>query len=349
MTAMARLESRITSFLRTGEGDFESLALELLVYQFEKNLPYRTYCRAQGLKPSGITRWHEIPAVPIAAFKSTDLATFPVGQAAAQFQSSGTTGKVRSRHYFKTLTYYETALKASFAKWVLPDEANLPFFILAPSPAEAPLSSLTWMFDVVKRTYGAAGCEYLVRRGRLDEERLATLLSRAEATQRSVAILGTTIALLGFFDWAAFTGHSYSLARGSRLMDTGGMKTSEREITRLAFVRLAHEILGIPEDQCINEYGMCELSSQFYGRGPSTVLAGPPWTRTLVIDPVTGRPALSGHVGLLRHFDLANVGSVLAVQTEDVGIHTPEGFILRGRDPNAEVKGCSLSAESFLK
>jgi hypothetical protein len=345
---MERLEHNLLSFFRNGPGDFERLALELFAYQYEKNRPYHAYCEIQGIFPETIKRWQDIPAVPVGAFKSTELATFPVGRAAAIFESSGTTRQIKSRHFLKTLTYYETSLKASFVKEVLPDNATLPILILAPSPAEAPRSSLSWMMDVVKRTYGAPGSVFLVRNGRLDELHLATLLAKAEAEKQPVVLLGTTISFLGFFDHAARTGKTYRLPSGSRLMDTGGMKTEKREITRPTFIRQAEETFGLPENACINEYGMCELSSQFYGRGVSSYLAGPPWTRTLVIDPATGRPTPSGTPGLLRHFDLTNVDSVLAVQTEDVGVEDGNGFILQGRDPAAEVKGCSLSAEAFI-
>src|SRR5262249_38749393 len=114
------------------------------------------------------------------------------------------------------------------------------------------------------------------------------------------------------------------------------------------FVRSAIEILGIPENDCINEYGMCELGSQFYGRGSSSHLEGPAWTRTLVMDPETGGPAPQGSPGLVRHIDLANVDSVLAIQTDDVGTAAAGGFLLQGRDAGAEVKGCSYAAEAFL-
>src|ERR1700682_2191221 len=108
---MEHLQHNIGSFLKTGGGDFEREALELFAYQFEKNRPYQAYCRLQGVTPRGIRRWQDIPAVPIGAFKSSELATFPVAQAAAHFQSSGTTRQVRSHHFLKTLTYYETSLK----------------------------------------------------------------------------------------------------------------------------------------------------------------------------------------------------------------------------------------------
>ncbi len=395
---MERLLYNIESFLRTGDGDFPRLALELFAYQFERNRAYRSYCQSREMTPGRVSDWQDIPAVPVQAFKSATLATFPPSQAAAIFESSGTTNQTPSRHYLRTLTYYELSLKASFSKWILNpsplegdhrSDASLdrwpnlerehrlfggadggantkhrpptsilplkgggtiqfPFLILAPSPADAPHSSLSWMLDVVKRAFGAPGSVSVITRGRLDELWLATLLAKAQSANQPVALLGTTIAFLGFFDYAAKTRKAYRLASGSRLMDTGGLKTEKREISRAEFVHQAGEILGVPENACHNEYGMCELSSQFYGRGAPSYLEGPPWTRTLVIDLATGCPAPPGTPGLLRHFDLANVDSVLALQTEDMGIADGDGFIFLGRDPQAEVKGCSLSAEAFL-
>lgn len=243
----------------------------------------------------------------------------------------------------------------------------MPFFILTPPPNEAPRSSLTWMMDVVKRKYGAEGSQYVVRNGRLDELLLATLLKKSQAAGMPVVLLGTTLAFLAFFEFCMRTGNQFALAKGSRLMDTGGMKGQKREVSRPDFVRQVGAILGIPEAQCINEYGMCEMSSQFYGKGNSTVLQGPAWVRTLIVDPSTGEEAPAGKTGLLRHFDLANVDSVMAIQTEDLGrIPSPatkssspvgrgmseaqgEGFELLGRAPEAALKGCSLTAEAFLR
>ena len=68
----------------------------------------------------------------------------------------------------------------------------------------------------------------------------------------------------------------------------------------------------------------------------------PPWTRAQIMSPETGREVVDGETGLICVFDLANVFSVMAIQTEDVGVRHGEGFALIGRARLAEPRGCSL-------
>jgi hypothetical protein len=70
----------------------------------------------------------------------------------------------------------------------------------------------------------------------------------------------------------------------------------------------------------------------------------PPWARVKIISPETGREVADGETGLIRVFDLANVFSVMAIQTEDLGVRRENGFELVGRAQLAEPRGCSLMA-----
>jgi len=70
----------------------------------------------------------------------------------------------------------------------------------------------------------------------------------------------------------------------------------------------------------------------------------PPWARVQIISPETAREVSEGETGLIRVLDLANVYSVMAVQTEDLGIRRGNGFALAGRAAAAEPRGCSLQA-----
>src|SRR5207248_2220185 len=158
-------------------------------------------------------------------------------------------------------------LRWGFSQNVLTDRKGMPFLILAPSPAEAPRSSLSWMLEVVLRKWSLPGGGYFMRQGRLDEALLFRALEARQAAGESVALLGTTLGFLAFFDACEKQGKRFQCAAGSRVMDTGGMKTHAREITRRGFLDQVIQTLGIPETQCINEYGMCEMSSQFYAHG----------------------------------------------------------------------------------
>ena len=106
---------------------------------------------------------------------------------------------------------------------------------------------------------------------------------------------------------------------------------------------------------------MSELSSQAYdyvaGSGPvqssklkaqssTRLFRFPPWARAQVLSPESGQEVCDGETGLLRVFDLANVRSVLAIQTEDLAVRRGKGFELLGRAPHAEPRGCSLMAVS---
>ena len=60
--------------------------------------------------------------------------------------------------------------------------------------------------------------------------------------------------------------------------------------------------LGVPRAQCINMYGMTELSSQFYDAGNAvlpSVKRAPHWLRSRVVDPVTGRDMPAGEPGIV--------------------------------------------------
>jgi hypothetical protein len=123
---------------------------------------------------------------------------------------------------------------------------------------------------------------------------------------------------------------------------------------------LITERLGVPRENIICEYGMSELSSQAYSvtsdewrvtsKDSATRHASPithyfrfpPWARAQIVSPETGSEAGEGKTGLIRIFDLANVFSVAAIQTEDLGVRHGDGFELIGRAQLAEPRGCSL-------
>ncbi|MDB4950321.1 MAG: hypothetical protein JWM27_2970 [Gemmatimonadetes bacterium] len=343
-----------------GDAEFGALARDVFAHQFAGNAPYRAFCERRGTTPDTVARWQDVPAVPTDAFKAAALV---VGGAAAPmaavFRTSGTTqgGERRGTHYVPDLSFYDAALRVGFAAHLLPDGARLRVLSLVPRPADLPDSSLSHMLGEVVRDLAAPGSGWFVDTpGGIDHARLAAALRGAEQSGEPVLVAGTAFAFVHWLDALREADTCFRLPEGSRLMDTGGFKGRAREVTRGELYGAVQDRLGIAPQWCVNEYGMTEMSSQFYdavaGGGladPGERLhAGPPWVRTQATDPETLRPLAHGEVGVLRHMDLANLNSVAAIQTADLGITAPGGFRVLGRARGAEARGCSIAMDDLL-
>jgi hypothetical protein len=368
MPSIASLESQLFEIIESGEradpARVDLLALEVFAYQFAKNRPYRLFCDRRGLKPDQITDWRRIPAVPTSAFKVADLTCSPE-RPSALFLTSGTTQGTerRGRHLVADLTLAHAAIVANAQAHLFPDlplsgEQRIRIVSLTPPPSERPNSSLIHMIDLFIQRWGTPESCYLGKSDGLDGMVLTEALDRAVVEGQPVALVGTTAAFARWFEQCDARGWRIVLPPGSRLMDTGGRKSIDGLQTisldaidhRELFLAACERILGLPAHAVVNEYGMTELSSQFYDRGVGMKMI-PPWVRLRVIDPATGDDVPPGHTGLLCHYDLANLHSVMAVQTDDLGMQPPgvtDRFHLLGRVAGAEPRGCSLDASAAL-
>jgi hypothetical protein len=335
---------------------FDAHARAAFAYQFERNPAYGAWCARRGVSPASLRHWSEIPAVPTAAFRELPLVAGRPEDAEAVFRTSGTSrgAERRGTHYVPDLSLYHGSLLPNFAARVLPDAAALPMLSLIPPPTELPDSSLAHMVARVMETFGAPGSGWFATSAHgIDTAGLRVALDALARDGRAVCILGTSFSFVHWLDDLAGRDERFALPPGSRLMDTGGYKGRSRDVPADALRVQYHERLGIPPAACINEYGMTELCSQFYDStltdpgGPRRKLA-PPWVRTRVVDPDSLDEAPAGGRGLLQHFDLANLGSVMAVQTEDVGETSADGFLVHGRAAGSMPRGCSIAMDELL-
>jgi hypothetical protein len=340
---------------------FNTTALSTFALQYARNEPYRAFCDRRARTPATVTHWTAIPPVPTAAFKEVALVAGKAAAAEAVFRTSGTThgAEKRGTHHVLDVSLYHFSLIPNFAACVLPDGAELTMLSLVPPPRGMPDSSLAHMIDVVMDRLGSAQSAHCasVADG-IDEPRLAAALHNAETSGEPVCLLGTSFAWVRWLDGLDRRGERFRLPEGSRLMDTGGYKGHGREVDETALRDMYSGLLGLEPTHCVNEYGMTELLSQFYdsslrdlvhGRASERRKIVPPWVRTRIVDPETLEPTTNGGPGLLQHFDLANAGSVLAVQTEDIAIPVGDGFRLLGRAAGAVPRGCSIAMDILLE
>lgn len=367
---------------------FDALARAVFAHQFAACEPYRVYCEGREVTPESVRHWSDIPAVPVRAFQDVELRSddTPV---VLVFETSGTTSARHGHHALSAaaLELYQASLLPNFRHHVLPElegepperRSGLLPIVLAPSAAAVPHSSLFYMFDRAlevhfleppRRVFGPAG---------LDASAWRAALAESERDGRPACLLGTALALHAACEDLERSGRQYFLPSGSRVVQTGGTKGSGLALTPRALRSRLRECIGVEPELVVAEYGMTEACSQFYERelrdawvrdaesGAACAMAefadpdarllhGPPWARAVVCDVETLRPAQPGETGVVRLVDLANLHTLSFLQTEDLAV-AGEGvaglgsspFTLRGRAAGAETRGCSLTAEEWLR
>lgn len=358
------LHAEILAFLhahRDGLRDDDALGalLEKVADFQERAIP--SYARlARRRRERGDAR---LPAaVPTDVFRYTRLAVHPPEDDRRIFRTSGTTHGERGKHHLRDLSLYDRGALIQGERFLFPDFADgkkLRGVILAPSPDEVPDSSLSYMLGLFAEHF-LSEPEFLLRDGKLDHERLRTLLR--ERDNGPVALLGTSFAFV--FAEEALGSARFQLPKGSRIMQTGGFKGRSRSYDPPTMRRMLSSRYGIDEHAIIAEYGMTELSSQFYEgelralllgaafedvpSAEARVLIPPPWVRAFPVHPETLERVPDGELGILRIDDLANLDTIACIQTSDLAQATTEGIVLRGRAEGAVPRGCSIAIEEIL-
>ena len=355
----AQLEAELLAWMREGswrpdDARFEELALEVFAFQLEHCEPYRRFCSRRGATPESVDDWREIPPVPTGAFKEVALRCFPAERTLRTFRTSGTTGSARGELHLDSLSLYEASLLPTWRRHLLPDLApggKARILALAPPPEEAPDSSLTHMFACAIAAFGAPGSGFFVAGGALRERELRAAL--AEAGPEPLLLAGAAFAFVHLLDALEREGATLALPTSARIMETGGFKGRTRTLSREALHGALADRLGVPTGRIVNQYGMTELGSQFYDSvlaepGAPRRKLGPPWARVRIVDPEAGGEADEGEPGSIVVLDLANLASVAAIRTADLGRRKGSGFEVLGREPGAEERGCSIAVDELL-
>jgi hypothetical protein len=361
-TAPMSIYTQVLAFIAAPDtASLNDLALEVFRYQFANVRPYRRHCLALGVTATSITRMEDIPPVSTLAFKYARLTADEQVAGEKIFLTSGTSigATERGTHVVARPEIYRASAIAHLKRMLFPDVRKLRILALHPTADRMPESSLSQMITWCIEEFGGAPCSCAAGRIAVDTEAAAIFLKDAADAAAPVCILGTTASLGTLFAKFARDDIRLALAPGSRIMDTGGAKGQALPLDTAAVCDRATELLGIAPPLVINEYGMTELCSQLYDAtalnsdddaAPGRrVKIAPPWMLAAAVNPVSLKAVAPGEIGMLRFFDLANVGSVSAILTEDFGIVNGRGDRVRlmGRAGAADPRGCALAIEEF--
>ena len=361
---MIKLFQEVLSYINAPEpARFESLALRVFRYQAVHVPVYRSYLARLDVDPLTIDSLEEIPPISTLAFKYAWIENelHPESAGSCVFLTSGTSigRNERGRHLVPAPAIYRASAMRHLQRMMFPDRARMAILSLHPCAEQMPESSLAQMISWCIDEFGDGNARCAATRVSVDVAQAAEFLHAAQRFNRRVCILGTTASCAALFAALRASGTTILLPTGSRLMDTGGAKGQLVPLSPEQVITEAHELLGIQPALVINEYGMTEMCSQLYDatgfnsgfkarQGMRTKLA-PPWLRPAALDPITLKPNTGTEPGVLAFFDLANVGSISALMTEDVGIVQGDAVMVLGRAAAADPRGCALSIEQFAE
>jgi len=319
----------IEKICRVDSNSFEELSLQLFQYQAKNNELYGKFIKLLHINVKDISNAQQIPFLPISVFKSKVIKTGNWKEECI-FNSSGTTGMVRSSHYILSTDFYLKNCVKGFSKFY---DSPKKYAILAllPSYLERDGSSLILMVEHFIRQSEHKESGFFLNN--MDD--LAARLKICMENDIPVLLLGVSFALLDFAEKYPMPLHN------TVIMETGGMKGRRKEILR----KELHAILknAFKTDSIHSEYGMTELMSQAYSKGDGLFSC----TDTMKIlirdssDPLSILPA--GRNGAVNIIDLANVDSCAFIASEDIGMLYENGdFEILGRFDSSDIRGCNL-------
>jgi phenylacetate-coenzyme A ligase PaaK-like adenylate-forming protein len=326
-----RLEEKI--FEIDNNDEFNSIAHHTFYLQYYHNPTFKAYCDYLGKNPQNCNDLKTLPFLPIDFFKSKEVLT---GNSNYEifFESSGTTGMKRSRHFLKKKKLYQESYNKGFNIFYgKPEEYCI--LALLPGYIENKHSSLITMVDgLIKQSNCPESGFYLS-----SFKELAERLSQLDKKGKKVLLLGVSFALLDMAE-------KYPLQLNNTIiMETGGMKGRRKEITREELHGRLKQAFNV--EKIHSEYGMAELLSQAYSTGNGKFQT-PPWMKVMARDAYDPFEILDGGEkeplsGAINVIDLANLYSCSFIETKDIGkLYPDKTFEVLGRLDYSDIRGCNL-------
>jgi hypothetical protein len=337
---------------------------QVFEYQFENNPVYRRYCGALGINSVPISCHSELvsesiapknektkilkelvptavgvqddinsaPLLPLKAFKDTTVTTDPDSEPELIFKSSGTSDMQRSEHRVIDASLYDQSILKGFRHFYNLDNAVIWGY--TPGYAENPHSSLIYMIQKLIEQDNSGLSRFLP----LDEPLRPNAVAEVERQGKQLILFGAAFGLLDLLEMKEI-----ELPSNSVVIETGGMKTHRREISRKELHKRLASGFGLNGSRIHSEYGMAELLSQAYATGGQWFRTAP-WMKVTIRDPDNPfEEQLPNRDGLIGVIDLANVHSCSFLLTGDKGVMNKEGrFKVLGRWNPKDLRGCNF-------
>ncbi|MFN0200018.1 MAG: acyl transferase [Bacteroidia bacterium] len=300
---------------------FEKMSEEVWKYQFEHNELMKKYGELLGST--------EMQFLPIALFKQYEIKT-EKWETQQLFESSGTTGQIRSKHHVKDLAFYGDLTMQAFHQFF--PKKKYRILALLPSYLERETSSLVQMVKTWIEHFGLPNSGFYL----YNFDALQQAIYEGAEADEPILLIGVAFALIDFAEF-----FNDKLPQNTIVMETGGMKGRKKEWTRTELH--THLKRHFQISHIYSEYGMTELMSQAYLLEDGRFHA-PPWLQMVISDVhLPSLPLKEGLVGRVNVIDLGNIHTCAFISTDDLGRKYADGsFEILGRIDNSELRGCNL-------
>lgn len=299
-------------------------------YQIQNNSIYREYCSIFGISEDSDIQPDSIPLLPIRAFQMKKIYAADKDPELI-FKSSGTTGMQQSTHCVADAALYKTAIANAFYEHFPHDDYSTLCYM--PGYTENPHSSLIWMASLLIQN-DASGLSKFMDHSENPEKWIDEVINHG----KKPVLFGAAFGLLDLLD-----GKKVSNGHHLEIIETGGMKTHRRELSKKDLRNMLSEGFGVDQKDIHSEYGMCELLSQMYAIGEEWFTT-PHWLKVSIRNPKNPdeicKPGEEGKIGII---DLANIFSCPFLLTDDKGVMDDTGrFQVLGRWNSDNLRGCNF-------
>ncbi len=314
---------------------FNEKAISAFRSQFENNPVYQRFCKALGIQK--VKDYSDIPLLPIQAFKEKQIITAENPSEIdfdklIYFQSSGTSGMQKSTHYLLDTDMYKKSVIAGMKHFYELDDYVI--WAYTPGYSANPHSSLVWMLNVLIDGDKSGLSRFLP----LNEALLQSELDEVISSGKKLMLFGAAFGLLDLLEIS-----EVQIPSDSIVMETGGMKTHRREMTKTQLHQKLSDGYALPKTQIHSEYGMSELLSQAYSLGDEWFECVP-WMTVSIRNPENPMETVeNGTEGMIGVMDLANINSCSFILTGDKGVMGEDGrFKVLGRWSPQNLRGCNF-------
>lgn len=309
---------------------FEDRCSDIFKYHIENNSIYCRFTEALSVSFDSKLTPERIPLLPIRGFKDGKIISQLNREPELIFKSSGTSDMSLSVHRVLSQKIYEAAILKEFQTY-FPFEDYIVLFHL-PGYDQNPHSSLIWMAKYLIESDPSGDSQFV------SKEDLENLDFRFPDRKKKFLLFGAAFGLMDFLDSSKF-----NPIDDLEILETGGMKTHRREMTKPELRRALSDGFEIPLENIHSEYGMCELLSQMYAIGEEWFQT-PHWVQVSIRDPKNpSRICDVGEEGKIGIIDLANVYSCPFILTDDRGVMNETGlFKVLGRWNPEDLRGCNF-------